>query len=214
MATQEERYTWVKRHERSNPVNPGRHWVKRHQRSIGFRKEDVKILGVTSQGGNLELLRSQSKPSYFPRSAVTRVKKRMLRDLDYESDVDLQIRPIVRSINQLPETFTTGSCEGHPSLHPDFELPYVMGVSSAKDLNLLVEAASQSRLVFRIEAYLYWEENLPSDMRAWYLTPEEGDSFEEAHRKFIHFRTLLVDQVVVHEPKRTAIYDSAPTRAQ
>lgn len=171
------RYTQVTGHFRRNSKKPGEHWVRKHQRFLGFESE-AKFMQPTR-----------------PRPRVAKVKRGKLREFSYVSDVDPKIRPVVQTVNELPETFTTGSCEGHPGSHPDFELPFVMGVSSADDLNVLVESASKSDLEFKIEPYLYWEENLPSDMRAWIMNPREGESFEGSHRKFARFQQLVDSHV-------------------
>ena len=48
MTKQEEYFTTVRRHERSNPVNPGKHWVRKHPRFIGYRDPtEVKLLQPT-----------------------------------------------------------------------------------------------------------------------------------------------------------------------
>jgi len=42
------RYTDVRKHQRNNPVNPGRHWVRKHQRFIGYRdNREVRLLQIT-----------------------------------------------------------------------------------------------------------------------------------------------------------------------
>jgi len=48
MMKKQKRFTDVRKHQRHNPVNPGRHWVRKHQRFIGYRdKTEIKLLQPT-----------------------------------------------------------------------------------------------------------------------------------------------------------------------
>lgn len=167
----------VKKHQRKKPKNPGFTTVRDHTRLI--KNSGVSILKT-------------HKRSIHP--YIVRRKKLFLKALDYRRDIDPKIRTAVRVLNEFPETFTTGSCEGHPGLHPDFEKPYIMGISAVgEDLNTFVEAASKSGLKLRIEPHYYRGVGYgrPEDIRQWYLSTRESDNWEESHKKLKKFRELL-----------------------
>lgn len=144
----------------------------------------------------------------MPRPAVIKVKKEVLKRLDYETEVDPKVRSVVRSINSLPLTFTFGSCEGHPEKWTG--LPYIHGISSNEELNILIECASKSDLKLKVNSpflatlrpknptidnwlrELYMSYNSPTDILHWDLHPKETEDWGEAHKKFARFQELVI----------------------
>lgn len=118
------------------------------------------------------------------------LKKRDLEALHYES-LDPKVREIVRHLNQMKETWTTGSCQGHwdskRAKYYEAQEPYLMGVTRVRDLLDLVECATQAELHISISPPIPtnrwsvgWDAEqlcrngrLPKDTLEWWLQPKE-----------------------------------------